>query len=424
MSSPVKSSSPSSKFVLAVVGAGNGGHVLCGLAGSNPNIEVRLLTRRPDLFRDRLVEVERPGIMGGPTVTGRISVVSSNAADIIPGSNLVIWCGPVVSTPDVLKNLAPTLKACNPKPIVGILFAQGCVHLLAKKVLGADTPFFALQNIPWLCRTVDPGRKASIVGNKVHTALATHRVDFDYLVKNFEPCLGGVKLRQLPDFASIVLNPANQIIHPARYWGIFKDWDGKPLAAESIPWLYRDFDDASAEALEGLDRELQNIKKALLFACPQLNLDAVIPLGERILTQYRSQISDSSSLKTIMATNQAYSMAKTPVRPVAGGVAPHFEHRVVQDDIPHGLVVLKDIADKLKLATPWINYLIEWHQGYMKKEYLVDGKLIGRDMAECTALTVLGGVDLIQVGYVEASARIAPSSSLSAPSAPLALSKL
>jgi hypothetical protein len=273
MSSPVKSSSPSSKFVLAVVGAGNGGHVLCGLAGSNPNIEVRLLTRRPDLFRDRLVEVERPGmfsidvvlnlplplcciflpsnhhsssifrsivgIMGGPTVVGRISVVSSNAADVIPGSNLVIWCGPVVSTPDVLKNLAPTLKACNPKPVVGILFAQGCVHLLAKKVLGADTPFFALQNIPWLCRTVDPGRKASIVGNKVHTALAVHRVDFDYLVKNFEPCLGGVKLRLLPDFASIVLNPANQIIHPARYWGIFKDWDGKPLAADSIPWLYR-----------------------------------------------------------------------------------------------------------------------------------------------------------------------------------------
>ncbi len=86
--------------------------------------------------------------------------------------------------------------------------------------------------------------------------------------------------------------------------------------------------------------------------------------------------------------------------------------------------MLKDIADKLKLATPWINYLIEWHQvcalrlvregasslsescscfhipihqGYMKKEYLVDGKLIGRDMPECTALTVLGMLTLSQL---------------------------
>ena len=51
----------SPKFVLTVVGAGNGGHILCGLAGSLPNVEVRMLTRRPEIFRDNLVEVERPG---------------------------------------------------------------------------------------------------------------------------------------------------------------------------------------------------------------------------------------------------------------------------------------------------------------------------------------------------------------------------
>jgi hypothetical protein len=177
--------------------------------------------------------------MGGPTVRGRLDKVSANAADVIPGSNLVIWCGPVVSTPKVFQSLAPVVNACHPKPIVGVLFAQGCVHLLAKKELGADTPFFALQNIPWLCRTLVPGSKASIVGNKVHTNVAVHNVDFNYLVRFLEPCFGGVKLRLLPDFASIVLNPANQIIHPARYWGIFKDWDGKPINPASIPWLYR-----------------------------------------------------------------------------------------------------------------------------------------------------------------------------------------
>lgn len=397
----------SSPFILTVVGAGNGGHVLCALAGAQPNVQVRLLTRRPELFASGYVEVERPGIMGGPSIGGTLDKVSANPADVIPGSHLVIWCGPVVSTTDVLRNLGPVLQTCNPKPIVGVLFAQGCVHLLAKKELGVDTPFFALQNIPWLCRTLAPGQKASIVGNKVHTNVAVHRVEFEYLRRFFEPCLGGVELRLLPDFASIVLNPANQIIHPARYWGIFKDWDGKPIEAASIPWLYRDFDDASAEALQGLDRELQLIKKHLLAARPQLNLDAVVPLEERISMQYRSQIADSSSLKTIMATNQAYSMAKTPVREVPGGVVPNPTHRVVMDDIPHGLCVLKDIAYQLRIATPWMNYMIEWHQGLMSKEYLVNGKLTGRDMAECTALTVLGGSDLINVGYIEDPLRAA-----------------
>ena len=196
----------------------------------------------------------------------------------------------------------------------------------------------------------------------------------------------------LPDFASIVLNPANQIIHPARYWGIFKDWDGSPLPEDKIPWLYRDFDSVSAEALEGLDRELQMIKRSLESETPELDLQAVLPLGQRILAQYRTQVADPSCLRTIMATNQAYSMAKTPVKKVAGGVVPNPEHRVVQDDIPHGLCVLKDIAEQLGQMTPWIDRMIEWHQGLMGKEYLVDGRLCGRDIGECSALTVLGAL--------------------------------
>ena len=52
----------SSPFVLTVVGAGNGGHVLCALAGSLPNTRVRLLTRRPEIFASGYVEVERPGV--------------------------------------------------------------------------------------------------------------------------------------------------------------------------------------------------------------------------------------------------------------------------------------------------------------------------------------------------------------------------
>jgi hypothetical protein len=35
---------------------------------------------------------------------------------------------------------------------------------------------------------------------------------------------------------------------------------------------------------------------------------------------------------------------------------------VVQDDIPHGLCVLKDIAIMLSLNTPWIDKMIIWHQ--------------------------------------------------------------
>lgn len=309
-----------------------------------------------------------------------------------------------MATKEAFAKIAPYVQPTAEGHVtyVGCIFAQGCVHLLAKKMLGGNVPFFAFQSIPWLCRTLSPGKTSEIVGRKEWANIAGHRVNFSWLRRALEPCLGGVRMNLLADFASIVLNPANQIIHPARYWGIFKDWDGAPINEAKIPWLYRDFDRVSAEALEGLDRELQNIKRALELETPELDLQGVLPLADRILSQYRDQVADASSLQTIMATNQAYSMAKTPTRKVEGGVVPNPEHRVVQDDIPHGLCVLKDIAEHLRQRTPWIDLMIEWHQTLMGKEYLVGGRLRGKDIGETSALSVLGGTTLSNIGFVEA----------------------
>ena len=47
-------------MILTIVGAGNGGHVLAALAGSLPNVSVRILTTRPHVF-GKDIEVQRPG---------------------------------------------------------------------------------------------------------------------------------------------------------------------------------------------------------------------------------------------------------------------------------------------------------------------------------------------------------------------------
>ena len=164
-----------------------------------------------------------------------------------------------------------------------------------------------------------------------------------------------------------------------------------PFQPGTLGSLYGDFDDKSAEALVGLDSELQSIRHGLNEACPELDLTSVVPLAERIINQYDDQIADKSSMRSIMATNQAYSMAQFPIVEVDGGVIPNHKHRVVQDDIPHGLVPLKDVASQLSFDVPWIDKIILWHQELMGKQYLVDGKLTGADMAECTSPTILGG---------------------------------
>ena len=45
----------------------------------------------------------------------------------------------------------------------------------------------------------------------------------------------------------------------------------------------------------------------------------------------------------------------------------------------------KGLADIAQVETPKIDEIIMYCQKYMKKEYVVDGKLVGRDVGETTA---------------------------------------
>jgi len=159
-------STMATRKVLSLVGVGSCGHVISAVAGAHPDYEVRLLTRRPEVFEDKKMTVQRPGLMGGDDVVGKIDIVGTEPEEVLPGSDVVLWCGPVVNTRSVLERMAPTIQQMrrdSQDVAVGTVFSQGCVHLLAQQVLGRDVPFFALQNVPWLCTTNEPGKVATIV---------------------------------------------------------------------------------------------------------------------------------------------------------------------------------------------------------------------------------------------------------------------
>jgi hypothetical protein len=78
-------------------------------------------------------------------------------------------------------------------------------------------------------------------------------------------------------------------------------------------------DEFSAELLCVLDNELQQIKLSLLQRFPQLDLSFIMPIGQRIVTQYDDDVSDRSSLRRIFSTNRGYAPCLTPLNEVAPG---------------------------------------------------------------------------------------------------------
>jgi hypothetical protein len=333
---------------------------------------------------------------------GRLHKVSDDPAELIPQSDIVLWTGPVHTTQQAFESIRPFLDV--KKTALGTIFAQGLTHLLANRMFGPHLRFFALRNIPWLCRTVTPGQESEIVGGKTTIDIMTINIEPAWIKSELEPLFVTQKIGKyepvmnlLPDFCPVVFNPANQIIHPARYWGLFRNFKGVPLSGADEPseWLYRGMDEVAGEVLAVLDEELQSLKDAYHTATGAEGCKSVIPLSDRLLDQYGDQIEDKSTLAKMVGTNKAYSMAKTPVIRTKIGVMPNATHRVVCDDIGWGLCALVSIAERLEAAgiktpTSMMRMLIEWHQNIMGKEFLFNGRLRGRD---CKDLVLIGRND-------------------------------
>jgi hypothetical protein len=338
---------------------------------------------------------------------GLIHKVSDDPAELIPESDIVLWTGPITTTKAIFEKIRPYL---NPdKTAIGVIFAQGLMHLMAYKIFGPKVRFFALRNIPWLCRMVKLGEESEIVGAKSSIGVMGINIEPSWMKTELEPLFVTQKIGKwepvmeyVPDFCPVVFNPANQIIHPARYWGLFRSWSGQPLSGDNEPseWLYRGMDETAGQVLEVLDEELQSLKNAYYAATGAEGCKEVIPLRDRLLAQYGDQIDDKSTLARIVGTNAAYAAAKTPFVRTKLGVMPNPQHRVVTDDIGWGLCVLVSIAERLELAgiktpTTMMRMLIEWHQQLMGKEYLFNGKLRGRDCHELILLRLDDPLELV-----------------------------
>ena len=97
--------------------------------------------------------------------------------------------------------------------------------------------------------------------------------------------------------------------------------------------------------------------------------------------------------KSARAGAMARRASKAP-RLGSGGVIPNINHRHFTDDIPFGLVPVKDLAQRVGASTPVIDEMIRWHQVLMGKEYIVGSELSGADMSETGAMVNYGLDDL------------------------------
>ncbi|MDY6984504.1 MAG: NAD/NADP octopine/nopaline dehydrogenase family protein [Pseudomonadota bacterium] len=379
---------------VVVCGAGNLGHVFAGLLGARTDIDLRMLLstkERADTFRANMeanggVSVQMPD---GTQVTGKPRIVTHDPAEAIPGARVVLMCVPSHVESALLDRVLPHLDRSD--ACIGSVPAPGGFDWKARAALqrhGKHATIFGLGYIPWMSKMLTFGSAARIPGGKSANVVA---VDPPSKLAEVADLLAQVlqtPVLDLGSFLNMTLHAGNQVLHPGIMYAMFKDWDGTPL--HEAPLFYEGATFEAAALCQDLSEEIQQLKQALERALPGLQLPLALPLQQSLQIGYGAAIADTSTLQTTIASNRAYAGIRTPVKPVDGGVVPDWDSRFFREDIPHGLVVLRGLADLVGLTLPRLDEILLWSQQKMSKEYLVDGKLQGKDVADSGAPQCFG----------------------------------
>jgi hypothetical protein len=388
---------PDEPFGVTVVGAGNLGHVLVGLLGARPELRVNVLVsseERATLLAGLMTEGVTVTSPNGSTV-GRPSLVTADPAAALPGAGAVLLCLPSHLQVEALRRIVPYLE---PGTTIGALPAPGGFDWKARCLL-ADAPgvtIFGLGSIPWMCKLAEAGRHVRVLGSKLLNGLELAGPGPLEATCELLADLIGQPVLALRSFLQITLNPGNQLLHPGIMYAKFRDWEGRPLPEP--PLFYEGLSDEAAAVLQALSDEVMLLRGTLEARLPGLHLSVVLPLHLSVLVGYGEAIGDPSTLRSTIATNSAYAGIRTPMQRVDGGYVPDWSSRFFWEDVPHGLVVLRGIADLAGVAVPKIDRVLAWAQGRMGTQYLVDGRLVGPDLAESGAPQAWGITSLAQLG--------------------------
>jgi hypothetical protein len=317
------------------------------------------------------------------TIRGKPDAVSPAPSEVIPGSQVVLLAVPAFAHEPILRDILPCLEEGT---WVGALPARGGFEWCAQHLLAGRTEqivLFGLQTLPWACRVRTFGQEVTILGTKAGVDLATQPGHLSAKVAALLGELMDVPVRPVAGFLDLSLANTGQLIHPGIMYGLFHAWNARPYT--DAPLFYQGVDAAKGELLQQLSNEVQDVRLAFERRYPGLDLSSVRPLKEWLLRSYTETIEDTSSLQACFATNRSYAGLRAPMRSGRGGLVPDFQTRYLSEDIPYGLVVTRGLAELAEVPTPAIDRVIGWAQTRLGQEYLVRGKMQGRDLSHTRA---------------------------------------
>jgi len=312
----------------------------------------------------------------------------SDDPKVAEGADVVLFALPSFTHEMYLRALKPHLKEGI---FLGAMPGEGGFDLCVVHNLGSEfvskINLFALETLPWACRVAEYGKTVEVLGTKKEVEIVVSpkkgestqsTVDLLHHLVGRLPIMDPAS-----NFLAVTLMNINSVWHPTISYGFYRNKDvNKPF--DEPPLFYQGADEYTGDKLAKVSDEILEVKRVVLEKYPELDLSSLHHVSEWMLRSYGDDIGDKTNIYTMLQTNKGYRGLTHPMIPIEteGGTkyVPNFRYRYFTEDIPCGLIVTRGIAELAGVDTPHMDDVILFCQRMLQKEYIVDGKLKGKDL--------------------------------------------
>ena len=324
---------------VCICGGGSLAHVCAGILSSQPEVEVNIFTRKPELWSHQLEVTDSRG----KVYNGNLNIISNSPEEALKDCDIVFLCLPGFAIEGTLNSIKPYIG----NAVVGSIVCSTGFFFAAHRILGEDARLFGFQRVPYIARTKEYGHTANLLGYKPQLAIAVENVEDNQAFRQLVETLWVTPVKLLGSHYEVSLTNSNPILHTGRLYSMWKDWDGEAYDHNIL--FYKEWTNEASQMLIDMDAEFMQLLDVLPVT------KGAIP---SLLEYYESQ--DAESLTRKITSISAFQNITSPMKEVVGCWVPDFESRYFIEDFPYGLKYIWQLAHEKNIPCPNVDLVYEW----------------------------------------------------------------
>jgi len=354
---------------ICVIGGGNMGHYITAIVGKKAN-NVRLLTREHQIWSKQITAFDD----GKVIARGDIDVCTDNAEKALEDANVVLITWPTNVLANRLHEIEPFLVKGM---YIGFIPGFGGKEFICNQLRKKGCILFGTQRVISSTKILEYGLNVECINNRPNIKIAAIQSEYTNDCCEIMKSLFDMECVKLPNYLTISLTPSNPILHTARVYSLFRDYQKGQHYDEHLPF-YRNWSDQASQILLSMNDELQSFCHSI----PEMDLTGVTSLDKHyeIGKFYRSK--ERNELMTMKMKKLKFLKDAAPMKKNEDGYSPDYSSRYFQEDFSYGLTIIKGFCEVTKIQTPQIDIVLQWYCGLMGLEYFTMFGYNGKDLAK------------------------------------------